>query len=63
MWTKFSETMLNHSFLKPNFKGFMVNSAQINWNMVIIVYGLGDPFVRMVDKEHTFYSIIYSIFQ
>jgi hypothetical protein len=25
MWTKLNEMMLKHNFLKPNFKGFMVN--------------------------------------
>jgi hypothetical protein len=31
----------------------MANNAQANWNMVRIVYGSKDPFVNMVDKEHT----------
>jgi len=53
MWTKLNETMLKHGFPKPNFKGFMANNAQTNWNMVIIIYGSKDPSVRMVDKEHT----------
>ncbi len=53
MWTKLNETMLKHMFPKPNFKGFMVDSAQANWNMVRIVYGLGEPSIGMVDKEHT----------
>jgi hypothetical protein len=53
MWTKLNDTMLKHMFLKSNFKGFTVDNAQANWNMVIIVYGLGDPFMRMVDKEST----------
>jgi hypothetical protein len=30
MWTKLNEMMLKHRFLKPNFKEFMVNSAQAN---------------------------------
>jgi hypothetical protein len=49
-----NETMLKNKFPKPNFKGFMVDNAQINWNVVIIVYGLGDPYVKMVDMEHTY---------
>ncbi len=52
--TQLNETMLKHGFLKPNFKGFMANNAQGNCNVVIIVYGLGDPFVRMVDKNCTY---------
>ncbi len=31
MWTKFNETMLEHGFLKPKFKGFMTNNTQANW--------------------------------
>jgi len=53
MWTKLNEMMLKHGFLKPNFKGFMVDIAQTDWNVVIIVYGSKDPFVKMVDKECT----------
>jgi hypothetical protein len=54
MWTKFNEMMLKHEFPKPNFKGFMVNSTQANWNTIIIVYGLGDPSIKMVDKQCTY---------
>ncbi len=50
MWTKFTETMLKHKFPKSNFIGFMVDNTQANWNAIKIVYGLGDPFVKMVDK-------------
>ncbi len=32
----------------------MVDNTQTNWNVVRIVYGLGDPSIRMVDKEHTY---------
>jgi hypothetical protein len=46
MWTKLNDTMQKHDFPKPNFKGFMVDSAQANWNTIKIVYGLGDTFVR-----------------
>jgi len=42
--------MLKHGFAKLNFKGFMANNAQANWSVVRIVYGYGDPYVRMVDK-------------
>jgi len=33
------------------FKGFMVDNAEANWNVVHIVYGIGDPIIKMVDKE------------
>jgi len=32
----------------------MANSAQANWNVIVIVYGFRDPFIKMVDKEHTY---------
>jgi hypothetical protein len=53
MWTKLNEMMSKHRFPKPNFKGFMANNTQAKWNVVKIVYGFKDPFVMMVDKEHT----------
>jgi hypothetical protein len=54
MWTKLNEMMLRHMFPKSNFKGFMVDSAQANWKIIIIVYGLSDSYVKMVDKECTY---------
>jgi hypothetical protein len=53
MWTKLIEMMLKHMFSKPNFKGFMVDNAQANWNFIKIVYGSRDPFIKMVNKECT----------
>jgi hypothetical protein len=50
MWTKLNETMLKHGFPKPNFKGFMANGAEANWNAIKIIYGSRDPFVKMVNK-------------
>jgi hypothetical protein len=44
--------MLKNRFPKPNFKGLMVDNAQANWNIIIIIYGSRDFYVRMVDKEH-----------
>jgi hypothetical protein len=38
---------------KPNFKGFMVESEQANWNAVQIVYGSGDSKVSMENQERT----------
>ncbi len=46
MWIKLNETMLKHKFPKPNFKGFMANNAQANWNILKIVYGSEDPFYQ-----------------
>ncbi len=51
MWKKLNVTMMKHMFSKPNFKGFMANNAQVNWNVVKVVYGSGDVIVKKVDKE------------
>ncbi len=32
----------------------MANNTQANWNMVKIIYGSGDPFIRTIDKECTY---------
>jgi hypothetical protein len=44
---------MKYIFSKPNFKGFIVDSAHVNWNVVKVVYGSNDATVRMVDKEQT----------
>ncbi len=54
MWTKLNEIMLKHGFPKLNFKGFMANNTQANWNTIKIVYGFGDLYVMMVDKKCTY---------
>jgi hypothetical protein len=53
MWRKFNETMLKHEFPKLDLKGFMADNTQANWNAIKIVYGSGDTYVRMIDKECT----------
>jgi hypothetical protein len=59
MWTKLNETMLKHNFPKLNFKGFMADSTQANWNTIKIVYDSKDLYVKMVNKERT--SLFYWI--
>ncbi len=54
MWKKLNEMMLKHRFPKSNFKGFMIDSTQANWNTVKIVSGFGAPSIKMVDKEHNY---------
>jgi hypothetical protein len=54
MWTKLNDTMLKHGFRKLNFKGFMTDNTQANWNIIKIVYGYGDLYVEVVDKENNF---------
>src|ERR1700737_2662532 len=45
--------MAQHGVDKVNFKGFMADSAQANWNVVRIIYGSGDASEKMVDRERT----------
>jgi hypothetical protein len=40
-------------FLKSNFKGFVANNAQVNWNNIRIIYGSRNLFIKMVDKKCT----------
>jgi hypothetical protein len=37
--------------LNINFKGFMADSAQANWNVVRAIYEDGDPSLPMVARE------------
>ena len=52
-WQSLNRVMERHGVPNPNFKGFMVDSAQANWNAVRIIYGSGDPIVKMVDRERS----------
>ena len=52
-WHNLNHVMARHSIPHPNFKGFMADSAQANWNAVRIVYGSGDPKVMMEGRERT----------
>jgi hypothetical protein len=45
--------MFRFGLANPNFKGFMADSAQANWNVVRIVYSSRDAYVKVVDKERT----------
>jgi hypothetical protein len=55
MWWNLNKVMANNGVLNPNFKGFMVDNAQANWNIVQIVYGCGDLGELMVDRERTYF--------
>jgi hypothetical protein len=48
---KLNAIVLKKGVTNPNFKWFMVDSAQANWNVVHIVYGIRDCTVEMIDKE------------
>ena len=52
-WTQLNTVMRENGVDTVNFKGFMADSAQANWNAVRKVYGSGDPRVCMEGREHT----------
>ena len=60
VWKNLNVLMAQHGLDKVNFKGFMADNAQTNWNVVQIIYGSGDASEKMVDKERTFFSIGHS---
>jgi hypothetical protein len=49
-WNNLNDVMRRHGVEKPEFKGFMADGAQANWNAVRAVYGGGQT---MTDKERT----------
>jgi hypothetical protein len=53
MWRELNNLMAKNGIEKTNFKGFMADSAQANWNVVRIVYGSGDPKVPVENRECT----------
>ena len=53
VWKNLNAIMAQHGVNKVNFKGFMADSAQANWNVVRIIYGSGDASEKMVDRERT----------
>jgi hypothetical protein len=44
-----------NGILNQNFKGFMVNNAQTNWNSMWTMYNFGDPSEPMVDREQIYF--------
>jgi hypothetical protein len=52
MWGELNNFMRKNGMENPNFKGFMVDSAHANWNVVRFVYGSGDPKVSMENQEY-----------
>ncbi len=55
MWMKLNAFVEMKGLGMPVFKGFMVDGAQANQNVVCLVYGTRDPMVKMVDKEWTYF--------
>ena len=54
-WNNLNHVMRRHGIPMPQFRGFMADSAQANWNAVRIVYGSGDPKVPIEGRERTCY--------
>ena len=52
-WRNLNSVVLRNGLDSIQFKGFMADSAQANWNAVQIVYGGGDPTVPMENHERT----------
>jgi hypothetical protein len=53
MWREFNDLMAKNGIENTNFKDFMADSAQANWNAIQIVYGSGVPKVPMENQECT----------
>jgi hypothetical protein len=54
MWRKLNKFMKKNGIEKPNFRGFIVNIVQVDWNVVYIVYGTSNLKVPMENKERTY---------
>ena len=52
-WRNLNSVVQRHGEDDIEFKGFMADSAQANWNAVRIVYGGGDPTIPMENRERT----------
>lgn len=53
LWNALNRVMAKHGVPATNFKGFMADNAQANWNDVRQVYGTGDPKVPLQNRERT----------
>ena len=52
-WKKLNVVMTDNMVPNVNFKGFMADSTQANWNAVRMIFRDGDPSLPMVAHEHT----------
>jgi hypothetical protein len=51
LWGNINFVMSNNGVPNVNFKGFMEDSAQANWNVVKKIYGDGEPTLPMIKDE------------
>ena len=54
MWMLMLALFRRHGLENVNFKGFMVDSAQENFNAIRKIFGFGDKNILMEDKERMF---------
>lgn len=59
----FVKVMKTNGIHMPQFKGFMVDNAQVNWNVVwIVFYPFGDPTQPLPNKKRTcFFHLVQSM--
>jgi hypothetical protein len=53
LWKNLNDAMVRHDIPKPKFKGFMMDSAQVNWNAVRVIYNCDDATIPMNDQKRT----------
>ena len=53
-WKNLNDVIAKHDVPKPKFKGFMVDSAQTNWNAIRVIYNSGNATISMKDQERTY---------
>ena len=54
LWHGLNEVVDKHDIANVNFKGFMADKAQANWNVVRIIYGSGESKVPMESRKRTY---------
>jgi hypothetical protein len=52
-WKNMNVVMERNGVVEPNFKGFIADIAQANWNAVRVIYGNGKKEDRIDDRERT----------
>jgi len=51
MWRSLNEVMERNGMVVTNFKGFIGDSAQANWNAIQIIYNSGNLKTEMLNRE------------
>ncbi len=53
MWSSLTRLVKKVGIIENvNFKGFMANNAQTNFNAMMRMFGFGDPTIPMVGRKH-----------